>query len=155
MPDLHIDAVHAFWDSYDRQTLYRIVVALERVENWVVDKLPKIEPKILHLGQTIEDAEEFDIMDEAQVVRVLANCCSTRSMRILQALDALQPGTASKILTYAEESSKEDESSRVDKYAKLFIRRNLVFERLQLLSRVMSPQRISLVLKALGRNNEI
>ena len=148
MPDLSNEAIHAFWDSYDRRTLYRVIMALENVEHWVVDKEKEIEPSVLALGQTIDMASDFDMSDEAKVIRMLANIRSSRAMRILQSLDMVKPGTASHLLMYAEEAAEDSDVGVGNKHAKLFIRRNLVFERLQLLSRVFAPQRISLVLKA-------
>lgn len=156
MPDLHTDAIHAFWDSYDRRTLYRVIVSLEQVEHWAVDQEPDLEPAFLELGRAIDMAGDFDITKrEDQLIRILASTHASRAMRILQAIDQIKPGTASQLLMYAEESSEDKNNKIGDRYAKLFLRRNLVFERLQLLSRVFSPQRISLILKALEYRNEV
>ena len=64
----------------------------------------------------------------------------------------LKPGTASGVMKHAEEASKN--ADHPDECAKLFLRRNLVFERLQLLSRLFSPNRIFLVLNALDNLDE-
>lgn len=149
MPDLHKDALHAFWDSYDRRTLYRVIVSLERVEHWAIDEEPELEPAILELGRVIDLATDFDVAGhEDPMIRVLASTRSSRAMRILQSLDLAKPGSASQLLMYAEDHSKGDATTG-NAHVKMFLQRNLVFERLQLLSRVFAPQRISLVLKAL------
>ena len=154
MPDLHKDAIHAFWDSYDRRTLYRVIVALERVESWAFDEEQDVEPIILELGRCIDMADDFDISGkEGQLIRILANTHASRAMRILQALDLARPGTASQLLMHAEEQSEGKDNQEADSFSKLFLKRNLVFERLQLLSRVFAAQRISLVLKALEQSN--
>jgi intracellular multiplication protein IcmW len=150
MPNLQLEAVHAFWDSYDRKTLYRVISALEQVEHWVLDADPTVERAIIQLGETLEQAQEISIVkSEAQIIRVLATLRASRALRILQALDQAKPGTASQLLMFAEEASNDTDKQKGDPFAKLFLRRNLVFERLQLLSRVFSPQRIAIVLKAL------
>lgn len=150
MPDLHLDAIHAFWDSYDRRTLYRIIVSLSKVESWALDQESDIEPAILELGNAIDMATSINLdSHKDKLIRILANTHAERAMRILQALDIAKPGTASQLLMRAEETSENSNPSKVDPYAKLFLRRNLVFERLQLLARVFSPQRISLILKSL------
>jgi len=154
MPDLHLDAVHAFWDSYDRRTLYRVIVALERVEHWVLDDVPAVEAAIIRLGEVIDQSTGFELSEEAKIIRVLANMHAGRALRILQSLDIARPGTASQLLMYAEEASSEGEGKTPDRYAQLFLRRNLVFERLQLLSRVFAPQRVSSILKALEQQSE-
>lgn len=150
MPDLHTDALHAFWDSYDRRTLYRVIVALEHVESWVLDGEPEIEPALLELGRVIDFTSDFDIRGhEDAIIRVLASTKSSRAMRILQSLDLARPGVASQLLMYAEEHSQETEQNNA--HIRMFLQRNLVFERLQLLSRVFSPHRVSLILNALQR----
>ncbi len=151
MPDLHLDAVHAFWDSYDRRTLYRVIVALERVEHWTLDSTESVEAVLLQLGATMDQASDYTLDQEASFVRVLATVRAGRALRLLQALDAAKPGSASTLLMYAENNTGA-EASTPDPFAALFLRRNLVFERLQLLSRVFAPQRVSLVLKALEQS---
>ena len=154
MPDLHTDAIHAFWDSYDRRTLYRVIVSLENMEHWTVDKEPDIDPAVIELGRSIDLASDIEITDESKVIRVLANTSASRAMRILQSIDMIRPGLASQILMKAEETSQDKNGNIGDRFAKLFLQRNLVFERLQLLSRVFDPQRIALVLNALEKVNE-
>lgn len=154
MPDLHLDAVNAFWDSYDRRTLYRVIVALERVEHWVLDDSPEIEAALIRLGEVLDESHEFELSQEAKLIRVLACTRASRALRLLQSLDIAKPGTASQLLMFAEEASDESEGKTPDRYAQLFLRRNLVFERLQLLSRVFAPPRVSLVLKALEQQSE-
>jgi intracellular multiplication protein IcmW len=154
MPDLHLDAVHAFWDSYDRRTLYRVIVALERVEHWVLDEIPEIDAAIIRLGEVLDEGHDFELSQEGKLIRVLASTRASRALRLLQALDIAKPGSASQLLMFAEEASNAGEGKTPDKYAQLFLRRNLVFERLQLLSRVFAPQRVSLVLKALEQQSE-
>jgi intracellular multiplication protein IcmW len=154
MPDLHLDAVNAFWDSYDRRTLYRVIIALERVESWVVDDIPEIEAALIRLGEVMDQSSSFELKDEAKFVRILANTRASKALRLLQALDIAKPGSASQLLMQAEEASQETEGKTPDPYAQLFLRRNLVFERLQLLSRVFAPQRLSVILKALEQQDE-
>lgn len=152
MPDLSLESVHAFWHDYDKRTLYRIVTSMEGIEKWAADLDPRVEEALLRLGSCLDDVQDFELNDEAQVVKLLANLRSGRALRLMQFLDVLKPGTASKLLIYAEEQTK-DESNK-NKYADLFLKRNLAFERLQLLGRVFAPERINLVLKALESDHE-
>lgn len=152
MPDLSIEAVHAFWHDYDRRTLYRIVTSMEGIENWTSDSEPKVDEALKALGITLEDLSDFELEDEAVVVKILANCRSSRALRLMQFLDVMKPGTASKLLIFAEEQTKDP--SNKNPFADLFLKRNLSFERLQLLGRVFAPERINLVLKALESNND-
>jgi intracellular multiplication protein IcmW len=152
MPDFSIKAVHQFWHDYDRRTLYRIVTSMEAIEDWAADDEPKIDKAFSQLGVQLENVSDFEIKEEALVIKILANTRSTRALRLMQFLDIVKPGTASKLLIYAEEHTKDKD--QVDKYADLFLKRNLAFERLQLLGRVFAPERINLVLKALESSDE-
>lgn len=154
MPDLHLDAVHAFWDSYDRRILYRVIVGIERVEHWVLDSHPAVEAALIRLGEVMDEGHSFELAEQAKIIRVLASIRAGRALRLLQSLDIAKPGTASQILMFAEEASATGEGKTPDPYAQLFLRRNLVFERLQLLSRVFASQRVSMVLKALEQSSE-
>lgn len=152
MPDMSIEAVHAFWHDYDKRTLYRIVTSMEGIESWAADDDPQVEEALLRIGSSLDDVTDFELNDEAALVKVLANLRSGRALRLMQFLDVLKPGTASKLLIYAEEQTKD--AANKNRYADLFLKRNLAFERLQLLGRVFAPERINLVLKALESNHE-
>ncbi len=149
MPDLHLDSVHAFWDSYDRRTLYRVIVSIEHVEHWVLDGLPAVEAALIRLGEAMDQGHSVDTTEEAKIIRVLINTRASRALRLLQSMDIAKPGTASQILMFAEEAASNAEGKTPDPLAQLFLRRNLVFERLQLLSRIFANQRVTLVLRAL------
>jgi intracellular multiplication protein IcmW len=152
MPDMSLEAVHAFWHDYDKRTLYRIVTSMEGIESWAGDDDPQVEEALLRLGSTLDELSDFELTDEAALVKVLANLRSGRALRLMQFLDVLKPGTASKLLIFAEEQTKD--AAHKNRYADLFLKRNLAFERLQLLGRVFAPERINLVLKALESNHE-
>jgi intracellular multiplication protein IcmW len=152
MPDLSLEAVHAFWHDYDKRTLYRIVTSMEGIEDWAADTDPKVDEILMQLGHQLDEISDFEITDEAVLIKVLANTHSGRALRLMQFLDVLKPGTASKLLIYAEEQTKD--AANKNRYADLFLKRNLAFERLQLLGRVFAPERINLVLKALESSDE-
>lgn len=154
MPDLSRVGVHAFWHDYDRRVLYRIVASIEAVESWAIDNNPHIDQALEHLGEALEGLSESDIefSDEEKVVKLLASIHAGRALRLMQFLDIKKPGTASKLLVYAEEVTKE--RAQKDPYADMFLKRNLSFERLQLLSRVFAPERVRLLLNALEKNHE-
>ena len=152
MPDFSIEEVHAFWHDYDRRTLYRIVTSMEGIEEWASDDDPRADEAYNRLGMALDSLQEVDITDEALVIKILANTRSSRALRLMQFLDVLKPGTASKLLIFAEDQTKEPDNK--NRYADLFLKRNLAFERLQLLGRVFAPERINLVLKALESANE-
>ena len=88
---------------------------------------------------------------EEKIINILAYLRAGRAIRILQSIDSLKPGSAAKLLTFAEEQTNIKSGKPINQSAKLFLDRNLVFERMQLLSRIFSPQRITLILNALEK----
>ena len=152
MPDLNLASVHAFWDSYDRRVLYRVIAALESVETWAADLNPKIDEAIIKLGQAMDLVHHVDFTGyEEKIINILAYLRASRAIKILQAIDTLKAGSAAQLLSFAEEQSNPKMGKNLNLSAKLFLERNIVFERMQLISRIFSIQRINLILNALEK----
>ena len=147
MPEISIKAAHEFWKQYPDPMIYRVVSFMESVENWTKDGNPEFEAAMNELGKELDDIAKVKLDDfgqQASFMRIANNIKMARTLRLLQAIDTAQPGSASKLLMHAEEISQSPNDE-----AGLFLRRNIVFERLRLLARVFSSARLALVLKAL------
>jgi intracellular multiplication protein IcmW len=144
MPQLDLQAAHEYWKSYDDPMIYRVIAFMETVETFTLDGNLSLEEKMKKLGDTLDGLKNFELGKEDQFVALCAHLKTSRILRLLQAIDTIDPGSASKLLMYAEENNTPDNAM-----AGLFLRRNIVFERLRLLARVFSPERFDLVLKVL------
>lgn len=147
MPDLTTPAVQRFWKQYEDPMIYRVVSFMEGVENWTLDGNLALENAIENLGKELDDIGKINLDELGQqelFIRLANNLKMSRTLRLLQSLDIAHPGSASKLLMFAEEISRSP-----DDQPGLFLRRNIVFERLRLLARVFSPARFALILKAL------
>lgn len=144
MPDLSIEACHRFWHDYKDPMIYRVVSFMESVETWTLDGDPQLEAAIKHLGETLEDIGNIDLQQEERFIKIATYINTSRTLRLMQALDSAYPGAASKLLMYAEENSNSTEDT-----LGLFLKKNITFERLRLLGRVFAAERLNLVLKAL------
>lgn len=140
MPDFSLESTHRFWAEYADPNVYRVIVFMETVENWAVDYDSSVDEALRKLGDTLEDINSKDLGNQEAFIEVATHIRSSRNLRLLQTLDSAQPGAASKLLIYAEENSHAPDDS-----AAIFLKRNIVFERLRLLSRVFSKQRLELV----------
>lgn len=153
MPDLSLQASHQFWKEYPDPTIYRVIAFMEGVENWTFDGQPQFETAMEELGESLEDIGKIDMNTlghENDFIEIGNSLKTSRVLRLLQAIDAVHPGSASRVLMHAEENSHDSISA-----ASLFLKRNIVFERLRLLSRVFATPRLKLVLKALeGEEHE-
>jgi intracellular multiplication protein IcmW len=148
MPKLDLQSSHEFWKNYDDPMIYRVISFMESVETWTMDGNGELEQILNDLSDQLDKLTRFELGKEEHFVNLCAHIKTSRILRLLQAIDTIEPGSASKVLMFAEENNTPD-----NLVAGLFLRRNIVFERLRLLARVFAPNRFELVLKALEQEN--
>lgn len=148
MPKLDLQSSHEYWKNYDDSMIYRVVSFMETAEDWTLDGNPALEQAINSLGETLDQLTKFELSKEDLFITLCAHIKTSRILRLLQAIDTIDPGSASKLLMYAEENNTPE-----NQMANLFLRRNIVFERLRLLARVFAVERFELVLKALEQEH--
>ncbi len=148
MPALDLKAAHEFWKNYEDPMIYRVIAFMESVEGWTLDGDGALEEAVNAIGSNLDKITRFELSKEEQFITICAHIKTSRILRILQAIDTIDPGSASKVLMYAEENNTPEHP-----LAGLFLRRNIVFERLRLLSRVFAPERFEIVLKALEQEH--
>lgn len=144
MPKLDLLSSHEFWKNYDDPMIYRVIAFMETVENFTFDGTPALEKVMTELGEALDQLSNFELGKENQFITLCAHIKTSRILRLLQSIDTIDPGSASKLLMYAEENNTPENTM-----AGLFLRRNIVFERLRLLARVFSVERLEMVLKVL------
>ncbi len=139
---LSLEASRDFWKNYDDPMIYRVIAFMETVEGWTLDGDVELEKTLEVISQGLTSLTRFELGKEEQFVALCAHLKTSRILRLLQAIDTIDPGSASKLLMYAEEHNTPENIITV-----LFLRRNIVFERLRLLARVFSEERFAFVLK--------
>lgn len=144
MPNLDLESSNAFWKNYDDPTIYRVIAFMETAEDWTLDGDPNLEAVMTALSQAFDELTSFEVGKEDEFITLTAHLKTSRILRMLQTIDTIDPGSASKMLMYAEENNNLS-----NPMATFFLRRNIVFERLRLLSRTFSPERIALMMKVL------
>lgn len=148
MPNLSLTASHEFWKNYDDPMIYRVIAFMETVENFTLDGTPALEQAITKLGDALDQITTFELGKEDQFITLSSHLKTSRILRLLQTIDTIDPGSASKLLMYAEENNTPEHIM-----AGLFLRRNIVFERLRLLARVFSQERFQLMMKVLEQDH--
>lgn len=147
MPDLSHEASAQYWYDFQDPMIYKVVTFMESVEQWTLDGDPELEQVIGQLSNELDNFSQVDLSqlgNEELFIRLACNIKSSRGLRLLQAIDTVHPGGASRLLVHAEETSEGNEDP-----AGIFLRRNIVFERLRLLGRVFAEDRLKMVMKAL------
>lgn len=148
MSKLDLMSAHEFWKNYDDPMIYRVIAFMETVENFTLDGTPALEQAIDKLGDELEKLTSFELANENDFIALCTHIKSSRILRLLQTIDTIDPGSASKLLMFAEENNTPDNIM-----AGLFLRRNIIFERLRLLARVFSPDRFKLMLRVLEHDH--
>ncbi len=144
MPDLSHKAVHQFWHSFPDPTLYKVICFMESVEDWTLDGEASVENALNVLASSLDNIGNIDLQQENPMLDLACHLKTGRGLRLLMCLDQAYPGAASKILMHAEKITRSEKDT-----AGIFLRRNIVFERLRLLSRVFGPDRFKLIVKTL------
>jgi|TARA_Y200000002_G_scaffold383247_1_gene404399 intracellular multiplication protein IcmW len=145
MPDFSLDASREFWKSFDDPKVFEVISFMEKIESWTLDGNEKIESALDKLEEAMDSIAGIEIKNFDHLVYIGAYLKTSRVLRIMQELDSNNPGAASRLLSFAEGQSF------TDKTAQLFIRRNLIFERLRLLSRVFNYERLEKIHSALEK----
>lgn len=148
MPNLDLAGSHEFWKNYEDPMIYRVISFMETAEDFTLDGTPALEQTLTKLGQALDELTNFELSQEEDFITLCSHLKTSRILRLLQAIDSIDPGSASKLLMYAEENNTPENAM-----AGLFLRRNIVFERLRLLARVFSSERFDLVLKVLEQDH--
>ena len=143
MPDLSSKGAHQFWYDYPDPIIYKVISFMESVENWTHDGNPELENVLTELGTTLDNIGNIDLQEEDKLIQLVSCIKIGRSLRLLQSIDLAHPGAASKILMHAERAPNTENAPA------LFLRRNIVFERMRLLSRVFSENRLATITKIL------
>lgn len=153
MPDLSRKGAHEFWSQYPDTNVYRVIAFMEGVEHWTADDEPAFEEALSKLGESLDSLDKVDLSQLGRqdvFIKIACHMKAARVLKLLQSIDAVHPGAASKLLIHAEETSQTPDDA-----AGLFLRRNIVFERLRLLSRIFEPKRAALLLKAIEGDEHV
>ena len=139
MAKLDHDSSRVFWQSFMGGSVYPVIEFIEETEDWIKLDHPDIDSALDELGTYLDAPPEKVAFDHLDLVRICATLHLSQKLRIMQIVDQISPGTATKMISTAEEHTESDE------LAKIFLARNIQFERMRILIRVMSPKRIKMV----------
>lgn len=149
MVDLTQKGSLEYWQGYPDPMIFRVIAFMESMEKWVYDGNPQLEQSMEKLGDALEGVVKFELKQQESYVKLGNHIHMGRVLRLMQGIDTISPGSASRLLMYTEENTKNDHDP-----SGLFLRRNIVFERLRLLARVFSADRLSLIQRALEKDDD-
>lgn len=141
MSTLSHDSSKEFWKDFMGGSIYDIIDFIEQTEDWVVSNDPTVNEALDKLSQYFTQADSKSALPHTDLIHVCAYVYLSQKLRIMQSLDNIQPGLATQLIQTAEKAPTKDSSAFV------FLQRNLIFERMRILSRILHSDRIQLVKK--------
>ena len=143
MVDVTLKEAHEYWSQFPDPSVYKVIVFLESCEQSFYDGDQAYEDAMDKLGDALDLMSTESVEDLSAVLGVLAYTRTSRYLRLLQGMDGVSPGAASKVIQAAERSKTDDKDGQ------LFLKRNVLFERYRLLQRVLSDERLKELSEAL------
>ena len=111
---LDLQSSHQFCETMVIWTIYRGSF-MESVETWKKRWRPKLETALDELGEALESLSKLDMKEEELFIKIATFLKMPRLLRMLQAIDSISPGSASKVLMYSEEKPGKQLSFFVSK----------------------------------------
>ncbi len=138
MPVFNREEAHDFWKDFDDPTVYSVICVMEASENWALDNDQSVMLKLTELGYAMDKMEDVSEAFQKQLLPLLSQISISVKLYIMYSLDMIKMRSAEKLIILAESNPDLPGASR-------FLDRNLVFERLRLLSRLLSKDRLETV----------
>ena len=142
MVELNLTDSINYWANYPDKTIFRIIKHMEKSESWTFDGQESVEAAFDRLEAAMDQISGIEITDQNEILAIIAYIKTSRYLKILQSMDIVNPGSAAKVIAQAE---KEPDISPANK---LFLQRNIIFERLRLLTRIFSQTNMDILIKA-------
>lgn len=146
---LRQDSIAAYWGRLGKPA-ENIVNSMELCEDWVVDGHQPSEQLIEQLSELLSGATPEDIaaatgMAPVVLTSMMGLMHSGRALMMLTWLFSVHPEIAPTILATRDASDSKDRDTLV----RLMLERMQTLERSRILSRVFSPERLSVILEIL------
>ncbi|UTC24435.1 hypothetical protein MMH89_04280 [Candidatus Comchoanobacter bicostacola] len=146
MPELDLKSTRAFWMTHMSGSVFNVINFLEKHEQDLLADNPEVQTHLSSLGFLLSQADKLSDDRLQDAVNISANLHMSQKLRLMQLLDSVQPGFASKMIKQAEVDMDDDEN------AATFIERNTKFERVRILQEVYAPERMTMISEIYEQN---
>lgn len=146
--DMSSDAVHAFFGERAPE-LEKAIIGMEACEPWTKDRIDKVQEALQSFANAVD---QFDLQNISQelnnrLIVMISYISSGKAIKLLMWIDQSAPNFVARTMAEAQMLSVLDKTNA--EAARLFIERFMVLERLHLLSRVFSEDRLQIVERVL------
>ncbi len=150
MPSFDNKEVHQFWQEQPDPLAYKAIAFMESVEHWTLTEDQELEKTLANLGDKLDQIGYVDIQEDEEFIKFINQLKIGRVLILMEYLNTAYPGITTKILNFAKNNSISDNDS-----FGIFLKRQVIFERLRLLGRIFSQERLAMILKTLGDKNHV
>lgn len=146
--DISTQGSHAFFEERD-PALLQAIKGMESVESWTKDRYENVQAMLQQLADRVEDLdmEELKGAQHNKLIILLGYISSGKAIKLLMWIEHNSPNFVAKTLAEAQMLSALDKINEGS--AKLFVERFEQLERMHMLSRVFSEERLAVVQRVL------
>lgn len=144
--------VHEYLLENLQPDIFKLVLGIENRETHVYDKEPEFADLLTSISNNIDNLANLDL-ENSQVcddlITFLAHLSLGKIIRCLDYIDEIDYHFTNNLINYAKEHSKEP----TDIY-NLFLEKNIIFEKIQIVSRTFHNDRFKEILDAMEELEE-
>lgn len=146
--DMSTEGAHAFFRDSD-PLLGQAIVGMESVETWTQDRTAAVQKTLQDFANRVDEIDTDVITGQLQndLIVLLGYISTGKAIKLLMWIDQNSPHFVAKTLAEAQMLSALDRLNEAA--AKLFVERFEVLERMHMLSRIFSEERLTVVQKVL------
>ena len=146
--DLSLEGTQAFFLGRD-PLLGKAIESMETVESWTQDKVAEVQATLQALADRIESIDSDDLKGDLRnkLIVLVGYISAGKAIKLLMWIEQNHPTFVARTLAEAQMLAVLDKVN--SGAAKLFVERFEVLERMHMLSRIFSEQRLLIVQKVL------
>lgn len=146
--DVSTAGAHAFFSERD-PALVQAIEGMESVETWTRDRFENVQGTLQKLSDKIEEIDMDDIQgtQHNKLIILMGYISSGKAIKLLMWIEHNSPNFVAKTLAEAQMLSALDKIN--EGAARLFVERFEVLEKMHMLSRVFSEERLRIVQRVL------
>jgi hypothetical protein len=146
--DLSTEATREFFRARD-PALEKAVMGMESVESWTLDRVQSVQETLQKFADSVEHLELDSLPTDLhnKLIILLGYISSGKAIKLLMWIESSSPNFVAKTIAEAQMLSVIDKLNV--NAAKLFVERFEVLERLHMLSRIFSGERLEVLQKVM------
>lgn len=146
--DVSVEGVQDFFLETDPK-LAKAVLGMESVESWTRDQIDSVQATLQELANRIEsaDIDSDTLAIQTKLIILLGYISSGKAIKLLMWIDDSYPNFVGRTLAEAQMLAVLDKVN--EEAARLFVERFEVLERLDMLSRIFSENRLVIIQRVL------